>query len=103
MSRGPDAATLLRRALERDVRTQGCAITIGTVHSTRWASATFVGAQHRLTLDAPDDAALARWLGALAEAELTLRGHLVADATVTALARHGGCAEATIEVLTVEA
>lgn len=102
MSRGPDAATLLRRALERDAQRQGCALTISSLHSTRWASATFIGAHHRLTLDARDDPALARWLAVVPEAELTLRGHIVADATVIALTRRGGRAEATIEVLTVE-
>lgn len=103
MSRGPDAATLLRRVLERDAEDRGCTLAVTGAAATRWASATFTGARHRLTLAAADDAALAAWLAGLGEADLPLRGHLVADIAVVAATRAAGRAALTIEALTVEA
>lgn len=103
MSRGPDAATLLRRALERSAHAAGCETETRASEATRWASATFTGAQHHLHLEARDDAALAEWLAALPEAELPLRGHLVADLVIAAVARGDGRAQLTLEALTVEA
>jgi hypothetical protein len=53
-----------------------------------WCSATFLGAQHRLTLriDGPDAVNQASALAnGLSEAEFDLRGHIVADATVDEL------------------
>ncbi|MDQ4418902.1 hypothetical protein OOT33_00375 [Sphingobium sp. DEHP117] len=53
--------------------------------SRPWASATFIGAQHRVILRfAGDDAAerAARFADALPEAEFTIAGHIVADACV---------------------
>lgn len=102
MSRGPDAATLLRRTIERHARAGGCALAIGEMRTTRWASATFVGARHCVTLSVADDAASAAWLGGLADAELTIRGHLVADLNLVAILRDAGRAEVEIEALTVE-
>ncbi len=97
MSRGPDAATLLERRLRIAAEAAGVTLTIPQSDWTRWASATFVGAKHRLTL-ASGDTGFAAWLAALGEAELPLRGHLVADVAVLGVA--GG--EAEVEVLTVE-
>ena len=74
MSRGPDASTALQRALLREARVGGCAIAIPAAQMTRWASATFTGAQHRLTIAAADDAAFDAWLGALDDADVVLRG-----------------------------
>jgi hypothetical protein len=103
MSRGPDAATLLHRALLRDAAAKGCTLTIAGVHSARWSSATFIGARHRLEIDAEDDAACAAWLGTVAEAEVTMRGHFLADAHVASVDRSGGRLVAIVEALTVEA
>src|SRR3546814_4063348 len=50
MSRGPDAGTLLTRALIAAAAADGVAYAITDADWTRWASATFTGAQHRLTL-----------------------------------------------------
>ncbi len=97
MSRGPDVATLLERRLRIAAEAAGVTLVIAASDWTRWASATFNGARHRLTLTS-DDAGLDAWLATLGEAELPLRGHLVADVAVTA--RHDGTAE--VEVLTVE-
>lgn len=102
MSRGPDAETLLRRALEASAEAAGCPVTL--VHSdwTRWASATFTGARHLLALTAPPSPALDRWIAALPEAELRLRGHLVADLVVEHVRRSGEAVTLSLEVLTVE-
>lgn len=55
-------------------------------HSRPWASATFVGAQHFITLefsetsgDTPDAQA---FIDRLPEAEFSVPGHIVADATI---------------------
>ena len=102
MSRGPDAATLLARALTRSAAAAECPVTVVTADWSRWASATFTGARHAVALSAPPSPALIAWIAVLPETELALRGHLVADLSVVA-ARHAG-EEITIEleILTVE-
>lgn len=102
MSRGPDAGTLVRRAIERDARRAGCAVVLTLAESSRWASATFIGARHRLMLDGPDDATFAHWLAGLPEADLPFRGHLVADLAIASVMRAAGRATANVEALTVE-
>ena len=102
MSRGPDAGTLVRRAIERDARRAGCAVTLCAIDSARWASATFVGARHRLALDGADDAAFAHWLSRLGETDLPICGHLVADLAIVSVDRAAGRATARVEALTVE-
>lgn len=102
MSRGPDAATLLERALLASAEAAGCPVTIAEAELTRWASATFTGARHMLTLAAQASPPLTRWLAALPEAEFALRGYLVADLCVEAVRREGGDVTAMLEVLTVE-
>ena len=93
---------MFRRAIERDAKAAGCAITVTATQATRWASATFVGAQHRLSFVAIDDAALETWLSGLDDADLPTRGHLVADVAVLSVARAGGEATVMLEGLTVE-
>ncbi len=97
MSRGPDAATLLDRRLRIAAEAAGVTIAITGSDWTHWASATFNGARHRLTI-ASDDAGFDPWLATLGEADLPLRGHLVADLAV--VARRGNAAD--LAVLTVE-
>lgn len=67
-----------------------------------WASITFAGARHWLTLVVPrEDAAAIR--RDLPEADLPVRGHIVADLAVVDQAPHPhGCA-LFLEALTVEA
>ena len=102
MSRGPDAATLLARALTASAEAAGCPVAIGEADWSRWASATFTGARHVLCLSAAPSPALIAWIAGLPEAEFALRGHLVADLSVTAV-RHGGAEIAMeLEALTVE-
>ncbi|RYY29006.1 MAG: hypothetical protein EOP62_01445 [Sphingomonadales bacterium] len=102
MSRGPDAATLLERALLAGADAAGCAVTLPKWEVQRWASATFVGAQHALTLVGTRSPQLDAWLAALPEAEFALRGHLVADLKVMHVSRDGDTVSASIEILTVE-
>ncbi|WP_242140561.1 MULTISPECIES: hypothetical protein [unclassified Sphingomonas] len=101
MSRGPDATMLLQRQLERHADRCGIALTWHALHVRRWASATFVGAQHRLALSI-SGAGTAAWAAALDEVDLPLRGHLVADLVVTTITQADDSADLGIEVLTVE-
>ena len=102
MSRGPDAATLLMRALLDSAEQGGCTVTSITSDLTRWASVTFTGARHLLTLAARASPTLDAWLTGLPEAEFALRGHLVADVSVESVHREGDAATVLLEVLTVE-
>ena len=66
--------------------------------SRPWASATFIGAQHRVILRfAGDDAAerAARFAEALPDAEFTIAGHIVADACVDEWGHAAECGEDT--------
>lgn len=100
MSRGPDVTTLLTRALVADAATAGLAITVDRAAARRWASATFTGARVRLILSGAADATA--WVAALPEADLPVRGHLVAEVAVLEVARDGDTLTATVEALTVE-
>lgn len=102
MSRGPDAATLLGRALVAASECAGCPVSLAEADWTRWASATFVGARHNVVLVGTHSPALDAWLAALPEAEFALRGHLVADLKLVRVRRAGAALTAEIEVLTVE-
>jgi hypothetical protein len=102
MSRGPDVATLLERALVASAAAAGCPVTIRAADWTRWSSATFTGARHELTLEAPASLALNAWTAALPEAEFRLRGHIVADLCVARRQRRGDQVTLSLEVLTVE-
>lgn len=101
MSRGPDAATLLARALTLGAEAAGCPIRIAASDWQRWASATFRGARHTLTIEAAPSLALDAWLAGLPETEFTLRGNLVADLTVERVVR---AEQVTVEIeaLTLE-
>jgi hypothetical protein len=98
MSRGPDVATQLARAIEAS----GPAVTVARHEASGWASATFSGARHRLTIEARATTGFDRWLAALPEADFALRGHLVADVTVGSVEKSEGRARVVIEALTVE-
>ena len=102
MSRGPDAGTALVRVLEADARQTGCPVRLISSDWTRWASATFTGARHKLSLEAVEGSALDDWLAGLPEADLPIRGHLVADIIVMSVQRADGTATIGLEALTVE-
>lgn len=102
MSRGPDVATLLERALLESARAAGCPLVVHASAMTRWASATFIGAKHLVVLAGEASPALDAWLAALPEAEFALRDHLVADVILLSLLREAGAAAMMLEILTVE-
>lgn len=102
MSRGPDAATQLERALVAMGAAAGCAPVLRAADWTRWASATFTGARHRIVLALPDSPVARRWLADLPEAEFGLGGHLVADLVLASQRRDSDGITVEIEVLTVE-
>ena len=64
----------------------GNGIAIREAHSRPWASATFVGAQHIVTVEfdeATHDAPKAQaFVNALGETEFSIPGHIVADAAI---------------------
>lgn len=92
----------LARALIGAAHNAGIELAIGDHRSRPWASATFVGAQHDLTVSAPHSEAMAAWLAALPEAELAPRGHLVASLAVDRIVDDGARVAATLAVLTLE-
>ena len=102
MSRGPDAGTLLVRAVETNAFAAGCLIRIADSDWTRWASATFNGARHQLSVEAEDSPALERWLANLPDASLPMRGHLLAEMLVRGIRRVDRVATIALEALTVE-
>lgn len=102
MSRGPDAATLLVRAIEADADAAGCPVTVAESDWTRWASVTFTGARHLLALSAPPSPALYGWIARLPVTEFGLRGHLVADLVVEHVRHADDAVTVSLEVLTVE-
>ena len=92
---------LLMRAIDADARRYGCPVTLTRAASTRWESATFKGARHDLTIQAPDDPHTDAWLDGLPVAELPVRAQLVADLVIKGVVREAGVATINIEALTV--
>lgn len=102
MARGPDAGTLVERALHRSAADAGISIDIRDAAATRWASATFAGTRHVIDLVLDDTAAGRAWLGGLSDADLPLRGHLMADCVVAEMRRARHAIMVRVEALTVE-
>ncbi|GAA4760641.1 hypothetical protein GCM10023219_00400 [Stakelama sediminis] len=102
MSRGPDAATLLERALCRAAKADGCPMQTLDSGWRRWASATFTGARHWFEITLADTKQTRDWLAALPETNLPLSGHLVADLTVKSAAEQADGLVVRLEALTVE-
>ncbi|WP_249276606.1 hypothetical protein [Sphingomonas baiyangensis] len=100
--RGPDAMALLQRALQGSADAAGLILAIGEATSIDWASATFTGARHLLRVTLPDEPASHAWLAGLADAELFMPGHLLADCAVVAVEHAAGTLAARIEALSVE-
>ena len=95
---GRDAARALIAALAAAALTAQIILTIADTDEQPWASATFSGARHVMSVELDGDAtAIDRWLAALPEAQWAMRHHIVADIAVAA--RSAGVA--TIEALTV--
>lgn len=102
MSRWPDPGAQLERALVRSAADAGIVLALVARAATPWASVTFAGARHRLTLAAFPSQLLDRWLAELPDAEFALRGHLVADLALVSRVQSGEPAEIVLEILTVE-
>lgn len=102
MNRGPDITTLLERALFASAEAADCPLRIVMSRMTRWASATFAGAQHEISLAGVTSPELDTWIAALPETEFTLRGHLVAEVILLSMLRDDDSTQVTVEVLTLE-
>lgn len=82
MSRGPDPATWLERALSGMASAADLTIAIDEVEMQPWASATFVGARVTLVVAGLDTAALERWIAGLPDAEFAPGRYLVVDLAI---------------------
>lgn len=98
-----DVDAALSRVIEQSAGVAGCPVRVAANGRRRWASATFSGARHAMTISAIPTAQFDRWLGGLADADLSVRGHLVADLKIMAVRRSAEQLSADIEVLTLEA
>ena len=102
-----DATCGLLRAIRASLAVP---MTLEEVRSRAWASVTFVGARHELSLKLDGDGAAAaadQFVAGLEAAEFALRGHIVADIHLEAQQRGTGPDGAPfvrlrIEALTVE-
>lgn len=94
-----DAATLLTRAIVADAAAAGLIVRVVTWRCHAWASVTFTGWRHEAMLSLPPGPAAETWLAALPDRELNLRGHLLAELTVTRAP--GGAID--LAALTIEA
>ncbi|MGU3391960.1 hypothetical protein [Sphingomonas sp. M1A8_2b] len=99
--RGPDAGTLLIRALRGQARPASVTMHVESIACTPWASATFVGTQHRLTIATDPVPGLREWIDGLPDATFAIRGYLVADLVVDSIETIGGREHVTIAVLTL--
>ena len=100
------AGAELRRALRVNFVNFGASVTFESLTSRPWASITFAGERHRLTLCLPGpgaQAAVDAFLDGLADREFALHGHVLADIEATGIARDAdGQIRLTLEALTVE-
>ena len=100
-----DATTAFLKAV-RDIF-GGFEFTLEEIKSRSWASATFTGARHELTLRIAGEGALGAaddFLANLEAREFPLRGHIVADIALISDERRDGedAARISLEALTVE-
>ena len=101
---GTDATTALLRALRDTLRTANF-LNFERVHSCEWASITFSGARHEVTLRLEGegaDAAANRFAAGLDATEFRLRGHILADIALVAREPAGEGWRLSLEALTVE-
>lgn len=92
----------LAAALTGSARLAGIDVAVTAHRSRPWASATFVGAHHALTLLAPRSPGLGGWVAALPDAELPMRGHIVASVAVDRIEDDGEAVTLVLDVLTLE-
>lgn len=99
-----DATTALLRAIREKFRGGG-ELVFEDIRSRAWASVTFSGARHELTMlvtGAEATGAAARFAGTLDEAEFRLRGHILADIALVSSEAMAEGVRLRIEALTVE-
>ena len=100
------AGAELRRALRAWFAGLGAPVTFDAVTSRPWASITFSGERHRLTLCLPGpgaQAAIDSFLDGLGERDFALRGHILADIAAEGITREAdGQIRLALEALTVE-
>ncbi|WEK41659.1 MAG: hypothetical protein P0Y64_09430 [Candidatus Sphingomonas colombiensis] len=99
--RGPGVAALLERRLTIAAQAAGTAIAIAESRGTEWHSATFSGMRHEIMAEAATCPMLDRWLAELAEAELPVAGHIVADIAIAGIERDAARTRFRLEALTV--
>lgn len=101
-----EAGAELKRALRRCFVALGAPVTVEALASRPWASITFSGERHRLTLCLPGPGATAAaesFLDGLEDRDFALRGHILADiAAIGSELDADGQVRLTLEVLTVE-
>lgn len=95
-------SALIAQRLVRSAAAAGCAVRVRAHHSRHWASATFTGTRHALTLTGAASPALDAWLAGLRDAEFDTARELVADLALVERSGTGGAVVARIEALTVD-
>ncbi len=102
-----EAGAELRRALRACFVELGAAVAFEAAASRPWASITFSGERHRLTLCLPGPgaaAAVEMFLDGLEERDFALKDHVLADIEATGVERDAdGQVRLTLEALTVDA
>jgi len=102
-----DATTSLLRALRMYIVNfmNFTSVNIDESRSRSWASGTFVGVRHAVTLTLSGEGAQQAadaFVADLEEAEFALRGHILASIALVSRETNGLCARIAIEALTVE-
>lgn len=96
----------LKRAIRAGFAALGAGVTFDRLTSRPWASITFSGERHRLTVCLPGPGAAAAaeaFLDGMEDREFTLRGHILADIEAAGMEREeDGQIRLTLEALTVE-
>ncbi|WP_294356196.1 hypothetical protein [uncultured Sphingomonas sp.] len=95
------AAERFERALCASARRAGAPIAIASHAAREWRSATFSGARHVVEACGTRGEALDAWLATLADTELTVPGHVVAELRVDERASDGDGARFRLEGVTV--
>lgn len=95
------AVERFERALCASAKRAGAPIMIASHAAREWRSATFNGQRHVVEASGARGDALDAWLSALAEAELSVPGHMVAELRIGARDHAGANARFRLEGVTV--
>jgi hypothetical protein len=104
MTAPPGAGDALKRALRANFVKLGAAVAIESLASRPWASITFSGERHRLSLCLPGPGAAAAadaFLDGLAERDFALTGHVLADIVLAERGDEDEQVRLILEALTV--